>query len=94
MNYSDFNLIKLSTGEMVVTKINSNENATICNLEKPMQVVFTQGQNGLQFTLLPWMNDPTELREEHIIARSDPHEVILNEYIRATTGIITNSTVN
>jgi hypothetical protein len=93
MKYSDFNLIKLSTGEMVVTKINPSEESTF-QLEKPMQVIFTQGQNGLQFTLLPWMNDPTEIREEHIIARSDPHDIILNEYIRATTGIITNSTVN
>lgn len=87
-------MYKLATGETIITNdvVSDLENDEIdgfafIKLYKPLSVILQQSANGLQFGLVPWLNDGATIRKNAIVGYSPIPDPIEQEYIKATTGI-------
>ena len=85
---SEVQLVRLVSGEEVVTKIEHVGEAT--KFEKPHLIIPTQGKG---IALMPWcpystiQEDGVTVPNDKIIFITKPHVELAKEYMTATTGI-------
>tara|TARA_R100001377_G_scaffold43781_1_gene24824 strand:- start:98 stop:376 length:279 start_codon:yes stop_codon:yes gene_type:complete len=84
-------VLKLLTGEEIITRLSEGENGDL-HLEKPMVIqVISESQGKLNVGLVRWsMGGKTEsctLNDKHIMIMLDPQAGIETTYLSAITGI-------
>ena len=92
---NDVKVLKLITGEEVITRVTEEENNySLITLEKPMTLQMippttSTGQVGV--ALMPWMqaakNEKVIISTEHIIAEDEGSEQTQKNYLQLVTGL-------
>mgnify|MGYP006177574769 CR=1 FL=1 len=92
---NDVKILKLITGEEVITRITEGDTGFII-LDKPMVLQSVSNQQGkMTMVLIPWMRGAKNLAEtekvtistEYILVEDDPIEEIEKDYLSIITGL-------
>ena len=92
---NDVKVLKLITGEEVITRVTEKENNySLITLEKPMTLQMippTTSTGQVGFALVPWMkaakNEKVTISTEHIIAEDEASEQTEKNYLQVVTGL-------
>ena len=92
---NDVKILKLITGEEVITRVTEEENNySLITLEKPMTLQMippTTSTGQVGFALVPWMkaakNKKVTISTEHIIAEDEASEQTEKNYLQLVTGL-------
>jgi hypothetical protein len=89
---SDVKVLKLITGEELITRLTKKEK--VYSLDKPMMlrtVPTSSGTGQIGFALVPWLvsgnNQTVEVECIHIIAEDDSRDQVSKNYLEAVTGL-------
>ena len=92
---NDVKILKLITGEEVITRITEGDTGFII-LDKPMVLQSVSNQQGkMTMVLIPWMRGAKNLAEtekvtistEYILVEDDSTEQVKKEYLTIVTGL-------
>ena len=90
---NDVKVLKLITGEEVITRIIEEENNLI-TLKKPMTLQMippTTSTGQVGFALVPWMkaakNDKTTISIEHVLVTDEASNQTEKNYLQVITGL-------
>ena len=92
---NDVKVLKLITGEEVITRVTEEENNySLITLEKPMTLQMippTTSTGQVGFALVPWMkaakNEKVTISIEHIITEDEASEQTEKNYLQVVTGL-------
>lgn len=89
----NINLIKLVTGEEIVTEVVSQTDTTV-TIKNPLLVVMQPGQGGVQFGFLPFasmVNGDVTIEKSKTLYIADVKDDLRNNYSSMFGGIVTPS---
>ena len=92
---NDVKVLKLITGEEVITRVTEEENNySLITLEKPMTLQMippTTSTGQVGFAMVPWMkaakNDKTTISIEHILVTDEASDQTEKNYLQVVTGL-------
>ena len=92
MMKNDVKVLKLVTGEELITRVTKRE-VDLITIDKPMKVQSIKTKQGERWsaTLIPWMKvakcEKITISTEYILAEDDPVEEAEKDYLSIVTGL-------